>query len=93
MANHKSAIKRARQNAKRNERNRQQRSRLNTMVKKVTAAVSESNPETAQQALGKALRTLDKSASRGLIHKNKAARKKSRLARAVNKLTAGAEPG
>ncbi len=90
MANHKSAIKRARQNTKRNERNRQQRSRLNTMVKKVTAAVSESDQEAAQQALGEALRTLDKSASRGLIHRNKAARKKSRLIRAVNKLTAGA---
>jgi small subunit ribosomal protein S20 len=63
---------------------------MNTIVKKVASAVSENNQEVAQQALGEALKILDKSASRRLIHRKKAARKKSRLTRAVNKLAAGA---
>ncbi len=90
MANHKSAIKRVRQNLKRNERNRQARSRMRTLIKKVERAVSSKNAEEAQNHLPDALRILDKSASKGLIHKNQAARKKSRLSRKVNGLAADA---
>jgi len=90
LANHKSAIKRVRQNLKRNERNRQARSRMRTLIKKVERAVSSKNAEEAQNHLPDALRILDKSASKGLIHKNQAARKKSRLSRKVNGLAADA---
>lgn len=90
MANHKSAMKRARQNIKRNERNRQQRSRLKTTLKHLEEAISENNAEEAQSRLLTTVRLLDKSASKGLIHKNKAARKKSNLTKKVNQLAAGA---
>ena len=90
MANHKSAMKRARQNVKRNERNRQQRSRLKTTLKHLEEAISENNAEEAQSRLLTTVRLLDKSASKGLIHKNKAARKKSNLTKKVNQLAAGA---
>jgi small subunit ribosomal protein S20 len=63
---------------------------MKTVVKKVEVAVSENNAETAQQQLPDALRILDKSVSKGIIHKNKAARKKSNLTRKVNGLSAGA---
>jgi small subunit ribosomal protein S20 len=90
LANHKSAIKRARQNIKRNERNRQQRSRLKTTVKHLEQAISDSNVEAAQERLLETVRLLDRSASKRLIHKNKAARKKSNLTKKVNGLAAGA---
>lgn len=90
MANHKSAIKRARQNTKRNERNRQHRSRLKTTLKQLEEAISEKNSEEAQSRLLVTVRLLDKIASKGLIHKNKAARKKSNLTKKVNQLAAGA---
>ncbi len=90
MANHKSAMKRARQNIKRNERNRQQRSRLKTTLKQLEEAIAENNSEEAQSRLLVSVRLLDKIASKGLIHKNKAARKKSNLTKKVNQLAAGA---
>ncbi|MDX1764699.1 MAG: 30S ribosomal protein S20 [bacterium] len=90
MANHKSAMKRARQNIKRNERNRQQRSRLKTTLKHLEEAISEKNAEEAQNRLMATVRLLDKSASKGLIHRNKAARKKSNLTKKVNQLAAEA---
>jgi len=90
LANHKSAMKRARQNIKRNERNRQQRSRLKTTLKQLEEAIAENNSEEAQSRLLVSVRLLDKIASKGLIHKNKAARKKSNLTKKVNQLAAGA---
>jgi small subunit ribosomal protein S20 len=90
VANHKSAIKRVRQNRKRNERNRQQRSKMRTLIKNVETALAEQNSEKAQTDLAAAIRILDKSASKGLIHKNKAARKKSALTRHLNRLAAQA---
>lgn len=90
MANHKSAIKRARQNLKRNERNRQQRSRMRTILKNTEAAIAQKDGEKAKTCLLDAVRILDKSASKGLIHKNKAARKKSILTKKVNRIAAGA---
>lgn len=90
MANHKSAMKRARQNEKRRIRNREERSKMKTVVKKVETAITQTDSETAGSHIQAALRTLDKSVSKGIIHKNKAARKKSILTRKVNRLASGA---
>lgn len=83
MANTRSAEKRMRQDRKRNVHNRTQRSRLKTAIKKVS---SETDPQKAEAELKQAAAMLDRMASRRLIHPNKAARKKSQLARAVKKL-------
>jgi small subunit ribosomal protein S20 len=72
-----------RQDRKRNAHNRTQRSRLKTAVKKVT---SETDPQKAEAELKETAAMLDRMASRRLIHPNKAARKKSQLARAVKKI-------
>lgn len=87
MANSKSAEKRIRQEEARRLRNRAQRSRLKTSMKKVTAAT---DAGTALQAYREAAAMLDRFATRRLIHPNKAARKKSQLARYV--LSLGGQP-
>lgn len=84
MANHKSAIKRHRQSIKRNARNRAARTRMKNLVKEVRTAISAGDKASAEQALKGATVALDKSASKGVIHWKKAARKVSRLAKAVN---------
>lgn len=84
MANTKSAEKRNRQAVKRNEQNRTQRSRMKTAIKKVT---SETDATQAGEALKETAALLDRLASRRIIHPNKANRKKSQLARAVNNLS------
>jgi small subunit ribosomal protein S20 len=86
MANTKSAEKRARQSVKRRDRNRAAVSRLRTAVKKVRTAVDQKDTAAARQALPAALATVDATAHKGVIHKNAAARTKSRLTRAVAKL-------
>ncbi len=83
MANTRSAQKRMRQDRKRNLHNRTQRSKIRTAVKKVT---SETDPQKAETELRETAAMLDRMASRRLIHPNKAARKKSQLAKAVKKL-------
>ena len=85
MANIKSQNKRNRQNDKRHERNTTVRSALKTSTKKVQTAVGEGDAETATARQREAARALDKAASKGVLHKRTAARKKSRLAKAVNK--------
>jgi small subunit ribosomal protein S20 len=80
---HKSAQKRARQAIKRTERNKLYKAKIKTAVKKVTSAA---NKETAEKELKNAVSVLDKVASKGIIHKNKAANKKSRLTLYVNKM-------
>lgn len=85
---HASAQKRARQNIERNQRNSMLRSALRTAVKKVVTAVDSRNVEAAQTELPKAIRALGKATSKGIIHKNAAARKISRLTRHVNALVA-----
>ena len=87
MANHPSAKKRARQNEKRRLRNRQHRSKMRTVVKKVETAISGKDAETASNSLKDAIRILDKSATKGIIHKNLASRKKSILTKKVNRLS------
>ncbi len=85
MPNTKSATKRLRQNHRRRDRNKAARSRLKTVLKKVRAAT---DPERATQLFRDAARLLDRSASRGLIHRNKAARSKARLAALLRRLGA-----
>ncbi|HUP87966.1 MAG TPA: 30S ribosomal protein S20, partial [Longimicrobiales bacterium] len=83
MANTRSAKKRNRQDIKRNERNRSQRSRMRTAIKKVT---SETDQAKADEEFKTTAALLDRLATRRLIHPNKAARKKSQLAKAVKNL-------
>lgn len=79
MANIKSAIKRARQNVKLRQHNASARSMYRTYVKNVLKAIEAGDQETARAAYAKAQPIIDKAAGKGLIHKNKAARIKSRL--------------
>ena len=80
MANIKSAIKRVQVNAKANAANVQAKSAMRTTIKKAEQAIA-TGAENAQELVVAASRALDKAASKGLIHKNAAARKKSRLAK------------
>lgn len=86
MANTKSAEKRIRQNQSAFERNRWYRSRYRTFVKRARAEIEQGKVEEAQESLRRATRALDSAAQKGVIHKNKANRTKSRLALALNKL-------
>ncbi len=80
MANHKSAIKRARQNKKRYARNKSYRTRLKNILKKARLAIEqEQDKEALEQKLREAERLIQKIKSKGIIHKNKAARLVSRL--------------
>lgn len=85
MANIKSAKKRIRVIAKKTMRNKMVKSRTKTSVKKVLAAIVQGNQAEANAALVQAVRTIDKAASKGVFHKNNAARKKSRLTKLVNR--------
>ena len=79
MANIKSAKKRAIQSEKRRQQNASQRSMMRTFIKKTYAAVLTTDVVAAQEAFKKMVPVLDRMADKGLIHKNKAARHKSRL--------------
>jgi small subunit ribosomal protein S20 len=87
MANIKSQKKRNIQNEKRHQRNIATKSALKTSTKKVQAAAAAGDAE-APTLQREAARELDKAASRGILHKKTAARKKSRLAKAANAATA-----
>jgi small subunit ribosomal protein S20 len=84
MANIKSQIKRNRTNQRRAEKNKAVRTALKTSTKKVRTAVADGDGDAAAERSREAARALDKAASRGVIHKRTAARRKSRLARAAN---------
>ncbi len=86
MANIKSAKKRAIQAEKRRQHNASRRSMTRTSLKKVVAAIEAGDKATAQTAFAAAQPVLDRMAARGLIHKNKAARHKSRLAAQIKAL-------
>lgn len=88
MANHKSAIKRAKQNEIRNIRNKSNRTRVKNMIKIVRGAIEENSQEKARVALGTAIPVIQKAANKGAIHPKNASRKISRLSRKVNALTA-----
>lgn len=86
MANIKSAKKRIKVIAKKTLRNKMIKSSTKTSIKKVYVAIDENNAEAAKLALTNAVRTIDKATSKGVYHKNTSSRKKSRLAKAVNKI-------
>ncbi len=88
MANIKSAEKRIRQTAKRRERNRKQRSRMRTAIRKLRASIENGDAQAARELLVPTLSLIDSTARKGMIHRNTAARYKSRLTQAVNELAA-----
>ena len=83
MANTKQAAKRARQAVKTRSRNMAQRSELRTAIKKVTAAVATGDKAKAEAVFKDSVSTIDSIADKKIIHKNKAARHKSRLSAAI----------
>lgn len=85
MANTKSAIKRLRSAERRRLRNRIYRGGARTAVKKVRQLIEEGRIEEAREAMRAAASALDKAAEKGIIHKNNAARRKSRLMQQLNK--------
>lgn len=88
MANTKSADKRARQALKRRDRNRDHISSMRTAVKRLRGAVASGDGKAAQDLLPGTIRTVDSTAQKGVIHRNTAARTKSRLTKAVSALKA-----
>ena len=86
MANIKSQIKRIRTNEKRRLRNQSVKSELKTLVRQTRAAVEAGDKELAIESLKTASRKLDKAVSKGVIHKNQAANRKSKLAKRVSSL-------
>jgi small subunit ribosomal protein S20 len=92
MANIKSQIKRNRTNEVRRVRNKAARSEIKTRVKRAVQS-AETGADNASDELRLAVKRLDKAASRGTIHKNQAANRKSRLVRRINALTADTAGG
>lgn len=84
MAHHKSAIKRIKQNKAKNTRNKHVRSTLRTFVKRVREAVESNDLNAAKEALAAAIPVIDKSATKGVIHRANASRSISRLTKLVN---------
>ena len=89
MANIKSQIKRNKQNEKRRLRNKSVRSELRTRVKVAETAAAD-GAEDLEEATRLAMKRIDKAAAKGVIHKNEASRRKSRLAKRLAKLSAEA---
>lgn len=88
MANHKSALKRARQNEVRRIRNKSTKTRIKNIVKDVRFAVSEKSTDSALTKLDTAKSIIDNAAKKGVIHKKSASRKISRLSKIVNAISA-----
>lgn len=88
MANHKSALKRARQNTVRRNRNRAVKTRIKHVVKGIRQASTEGAADDLVVQLNAAKSVIDKAAKKGVIHKNTAARKISRLSKIVQSLSA-----
>ncbi|NLA04985.1 MAG: 30S ribosomal protein S20 [Firmicutes bacterium] len=84
-----SAEKRMRQTVKRTARNRRMKSMVKTTIRHFEEALQEGDHESARDNLKIAVRRIDQAAAKGVIHKNNAARKKSRLTRLFNQSTAG----
>jgi small subunit ribosomal protein S20 len=88
LANHKSAIKRARQNEKRRLRNKSTKTRIKNIVKGVRQSVGENSKEAALAELNSAKSIIDNASKKGVIHKKTASRKISRLSRLINTISA-----
>lgn len=90
MAHSKQAKKRIRVNERRRLRNRTYRSAARTLMRRAEAAIESGDVDEAQEAVARALKQLDRTAAKGVIHKNTAARQKSRLMNKFNNLQASA---
>jgi small subunit ribosomal protein S20 len=86
MPNTKQALKRMRVTAKRTARNRHVKSTVKTAVRRFSETLAQGDLESARDKFTSAVKVLDKSAGKGVLHKNAVARKKSRLAKRLNKL-------
>lgn len=86
MPNHKSAEKRVRQTAKRNLINRNNKSSLRTQIKKLRTALAAGDKNQSQELLTPTISAIDKAVNKGILHRNTAARYKSRLTGHVNNL-------
>ncbi len=84
MPNHKSAEKRMRQNERRRTINRGHRTRVRSQIKKLRAAMADGSTDALQQTLAQTVSVIDKSVQKGVLHRNAAARYKSRLTARVN---------
>lgn len=84
MPNHKSAEKRVRQTEKKNLINRAKRSKLRSAIKKLRTAISSGNTQESKDLLYPTVSLIDKAVNKGTLHKNTAARYKSRLTKHVN---------
>ncbi|HEX2913433.1 MAG TPA: 30S ribosomal protein S20 [Chloroflexia bacterium] len=91
MANVKSAIKSIRQDVRKTARNRPVRSSLKTYVKSAVSTIGTHDQENSVEAVRMAVSKLDKAAQKGIIHKNQAARRKSRLMKKLNNAFASTE--
>lgn len=88
MANHASALKAHRQNLVNRERNRQLRSRLRTALKTLRASLAANNADEAKGSLNSTVSLIDRMVTKGVIHRNAAARYKSRLVLRLRKIAA-----
>ncbi|MCL2415816.1 MAG: 30S ribosomal protein S20 [Defluviitaleaceae bacterium] len=88
MANKKSAKKRIKVTEKRTLRNKMVKSKMKTAIRKVNRATEISDMSAAKSALNHAISEIDRAATKGVLHKNNASRKKSRLTKMVNKIPA-----
>ena len=88
MPNHKSAEKRVRQSEKRRAINRGHKTKVRTYIKKLRAALDTGKTDEVQQILPDAISVIDKSVQKGVLHKNAAARYKSRLTVRANQVAA-----
>lgn len=86
MANHKSALKRARQNKEHQLRNNSKKTKIKNVVKAVEAAITEKSPTKVQEHMRLAQKAIAKTAAKGIIHKRTASRNISRLSRKVHLL-------
>jgi len=91
LANTKSALKRIRSSEKRRLRNRRVRTETRTYIKKARAQIEAGELEEAKRSVAQAIRALDKAAEKGIIHRNNAARRKSRLMQKLNQAAQSAE--
>jgi small subunit ribosomal protein S20 len=91
VANHRSALKRIRNSEKKRQRNRVVRSRTRTEIKKARALMDSGDLENAIPATREAIRQLDKAATKGVLHRNNVARRKSRLMKRLAQLQAQQE--
>jgi len=88
LANHKSALKRARQNEVKRIRNKGYKTRVKKAVKEVRTALSDDSVDQAKKSFIKTVSIIQKATSKGVIHRNQASRKISRLATQINQLSA-----